>query len=148
MARGVVDILRIAARVAIPEICPVCSAPMLYDDGRDAYVCNCGFADEGGPVAADSEVVAAIAARVAAPRPGKKKVACEVEVSFSVSFEEGASGNAMGIEALSKKLRSELMAAVRSSVTIAARETGMRAAGVTVRPVQMEMEESEDSGEG
>lgn len=131
-----VDLLRIAARIAVPETCPVCKALMLYDDGREAYACNCGFED--GPAAGDmAEVAAAVAAAPAARAAAASGFSCKVDLSIAVDF-EGPGSEA----ALVKKLKLELMAAVRSSLTIVSRELRLKASGVTISPVSVDVSET------
>jgi hypothetical protein len=114
---------------------------MLYDDGRDAYVCNCGFAEANGPADAELEKVAAIVAAkvVAEPDP---VFACNANLVLSVNFEGAATQSA-----LVKKLKLELMSAIRSAVSITAREMRVKAIGVTVEPMDVTVEAKKSSSE-
>jgi len=125
-----VDILRIAARISVPEACPVCDDLMLYDDGRDAYTCNCGFAEANGPLGSANleKVAAAIAAR------SSGGVNCTTNISISVGF-EGQISN----QVIAKKLDLELMSAIESAIQITAREMRLKATDVRVEPSSIEV---------
>lgn len=114
---------------------------MLYDDGRDAYVCNCGFEECNGPAEAELEKVAAnIVAKVAVdPDPVFE---CGANISLSVDFSGAATQ-----PALVKKLKLELMSAIRSAISITSREMRVKAVGVTVEPLDITVEEKGPSSE-
>jgi hypothetical protein len=124
------DIFRIAARVSEPEACPVCGDLMLYDDGRDAYTCNCGFAEANGPSGSTNleKVAAAIAAR------SSSGVSCTADLSISVNF-EGQITN----QTLTSKLKSEFLAAIKSAIDITAREMHLKFTEIQVEPLSVEI---------
>jgi hypothetical protein len=114
---------------------------MLYDDGRDAYVCDCGFAEPNGPAESELEKVAAnIVAKITAPEPVDPVLTCSTELSISVNFNGSVSQ-----PALLKKLNAELTAAVRSAVSITSREMHVKATGVTLRPIEIDAKTKGDS---
>lgn len=123
------DLFRVAARVAVADKCPVCKTLMLYDDGRDAYVCNCGFVDANGSAGSDDlEEIATIIA--SAP----SVMNCTTEFSISVNFEGSVSN-----PSLVKKLESEFLAAIESAIQITAREMQLKATELKIKPLSVEI---------
>lgn len=112
----------IAARVSISETCPICETLMLYDDGRDSYVCNCGFASKNKSSSVNIEK---IASSISIP---VGNLNCAINISLSAVF-EGQISN----QVLAKKLRSELVSAIESSIQITAREFDLKVSGVKIK---------------
>ena len=112
----------IAARVSTSDTCPICETLMLYDDGRDSYVCNCGFATKNRSSSVDIEK---IASSISIP---VGNLNCSVSISLSANF-EGSISN----QALSRKLKSELISAIESSIQITAREFDLKVSGVQIK---------------
>ena len=126
------DILNIASNVANCEICPACKTPILYDDGVDSYQCNCG---PGCCDTADPVVVINVASRIAKDAPVISKITCGSDISLSVDF-DGAIGEA----ALMKKLKTEIISAIRSAVSITAREMRLKATKVELHTMNVTIE--------
>ena len=109
------EVIRIAARVAVPEICPVCKSFMLYDDGRDAYVCDCGFAGTNNPGnLGNADTIKKIAASIS---QSMKSISGTASITLSVDFRGSVSD-----QQLAQKLQSELISSIKSAVLITARE--------------------------
>ena len=125
------NIIRIAARVTNPEICPICHQMMLYDDGRDAYVCDCGFA---GPNSISESAVTDVASHIAKSVP-PDYVSCRSDISLSVDFENSD----VSLTDLSKKLRFEIMAAIKSAVQITSNEMRVKVSEVHVKPLDIKI---------
>lgn len=119
------DVIRIAARVSVPELCPVCKSLMLYDDGRDAYVCICGFVGDNGPT--KQHEFEKIASMIASN--SSSQVNCSVEILLSVYFKGNVSDSV-----LSKKIKSEMFSSIESAITITAKELQIEASDISVKP--------------
>jgi len=115
------NIIRIAARVSVPELCPVCKSIMLYDDGRDSYICDCGFVGNNGPESSFESIASRIAS--------VNKMNCSVEISLSVDLNGNVSEGV-----LSKKIKSEILSSIESAITITAKEFQLEASNISVKP--------------
>lgn len=146
------NILTIAARVSSAGAKCSCGCDKVYDDGRDAYFCpHCGIADGNVPAVVTAgrkrrrkrpekvakpskppaEVELAPELDVLAP---KTEFSVRAEISLSVDFEGDVTK-----QQLLKKLRNEVMAAIKQAVTITANELQAAPSTVMVKPISFEV---------
>lgn len=145
------DILTIAARISSASTRCACGLDKVYDDGRDAYFCvACGIGDGHIP----SVVTAgrkrrrkkpAKVARPAVPPPAveppgldmlqpKTEFSVRAEIALAVDFEGDITKSQ-----LVKKLRNEIMAAIRQAVKITADELRAEPSTVVVQPISFDV---------
>lgn len=146
------DYLRIAARVSSSTPCDGCEeGTLLYDDGRDAYVCNsCG----NSRTSSFGTVITARKKRKPRQRKAKPKApvpppitslrenvlkpetefSCQCELALSVDFE-----GMMPKGSLSNKLRAELTAAIKQAITITAGDMGLQATSLNIQPIKFDV---------
>lgn len=126
---------------------------MVYDDGRDLYFCaTCGVGDGRDPSQYQTATRKrkrkrpAKVARPAAPSApppdppdldilaSKTEFSVRAEIALSVDFE-----GEVAKDHLLKKLRNEIMAAIKQAVTITANELQVSPSVVTVQPISFDV---------
>lgn len=145
------DYFRIAARVTSSVTCASCvDGSMLYDDGRDAYVCSaCGDTrgNGAGLVTAAKKRKPRRKAKPKAPPPptpitSLRENVLKPETEYSAQCELVLSADFEGPVtkgSLSNKLRAELTAAIKQALTITANDMGLKSTGVTIQPIKFEV---------
>lgn len=145
------DILTIAARVSSVGAKCSCGRDKVYDDGRDAYFCpSCGIADGNAPsvsVTAGRKRKRKRPEKVALPKSpapraprgpdvlaARTEFSVRADISLSVDFEGDVTQ-----QQLVKKLRNEVMAAIKQAVTITANELQAEPSTVMVKPISFEV---------
>ena len=129
---------------------------MLYDDGRDAFVCSeCGQTKDNSPsivVSARKRKPRARRAKPKAPvvapitnirddvlKP-ETEYSCRCELALSVDFE-----GSIPKGSLSNKLRAEITAAIKQAISITSKDMNLESTSLNIQPIKFDIAVNDQS---